>query len=129
MANVDKDNILLDRSFAFAVRVVKLRKFLLYEVPFKEHDISKQLVRSASSVGANVEEAQGAQSDSDFLSKMSIAYKEARESRYWVRLLSATDYLSPEAANSLLSDIDELCRILSKIIIKTKLRIKNKNQQ
>lgn len=129
MANVDKDNILLDRSFAFAVRVVKLRKFLLYEVPFKEYDISKQLVRSASSVGANVEEAQGAQSDSDFLSKMSIAYKEARESRYWVRLLSATDYLSPEAANSLLSDIDELCRILSKIIIKTKLRIKNKNQQ
>ena len=129
MANVDKDNILLDRSFAFAVRVVKLRKFLLYEVPFKEHDISKQLVRSASSVGANVEEAQGAQSDSDFLSKMSIAYKEARESRYWVRLLSATDYLSPEAANRLLSDIDELCCILSKIIIKTKLRIKNKNQQ
>lgn len=129
MANVDKDNILLDRSFAFAVRVVKLRKFLLYEVPFKEYDISKQLVRSASSVGANVEEAQGAQSDSDFLSKMSIAYKEARESRYGVRLLSATDYLSPEAANSLLSDIDELCRILSKIIIKTKLRIKNKNQQ
>lgn len=129
MANVDKDNILLDRSFAFAVRVVKLRKFLLYEVPFKEYDISKQLVRSASSVGANVEEAQGAQSDSDFLSKMSIAYKEARESRYWVRLLSATDYLSLEAANSLLSDIDELCRILSKIIIKTKLRIKNKNQQ
>lgn len=120
---------MLDRSFAFAVRVVKLRKFLLYEVPFKEYDISKQLVRSASSVGANVEEAQGAQSDSDFLSKMSIAYKEARESRYWVRLLSATDYLSPEAANSLLSDIDELCRILSKIIIKTKLRIKNKNQQ
>lgn len=128
MANVDKDNILLDRSLAFAVRVVKLRKFLLYEAPFKEYDISKQLVRSASSVGANVEEAQGAQSDSDFLSKMSIAYKEARESRYWVRLLSATDYLSPEASNSLLSDIDELCRILSKIIIKTKLRIKNKNQ-
>ena len=108
------------KSFAFAVRVMKLRRYLCYEADVKEFDISNQLLRSGTSVGANVEEAQGAQSASDFLSKISIAYKKARESRYWIRLLAGSDYISEEAKSSLLADADELCRMLASIIMSTK---------
>ncbi len=85
-----KDNILLDKSFAFAIRVVKACKYLSEEK--KEFVISKQFLRSGTSIGANCEEAVGGQSKADFVSKISIAYKEARETKYWIRLLYATNY-------------------------------------
>jgi four helix bundle protein len=86
----------------------------------KEFVLSKQVLRSGTSIGANVEEAIGGQSRRDFLSKCSIAYKEARETRYWLRLLRDTDYLTPQQAESLLTDVDEILRILTSIIKTTK---------
>lgn len=120
-----KENVILEKSFAFAVRIVKLYQYLCEEK--KEFVLSKQLLRSGTSIGAKVEESVGGQSDKDFLSKISIAYKEARETMYWVRLLEATDYLKANEANSLLEDAEELCKILGKIQIttKNKLRITN----
>jgi four helix bundle protein len=112
------ENIIHTKSFNFAVRVVNAYKFLREEK--KEFTLSKQFLRSGTSIGANVEEAGGGQSDKDFISKMSVAYKESRETIYWLKLLLATDYLTPEQANSLLADAEELCKILSKIIISMK---------
>ena len=113
-----KDNILLDKSFAFAVRTVIAYKFLIEEK--KEFVLSKQFLRSGTSIGANAEEAVGGQSRPDFLSKLSIAYKEARETKYWVRLLQATDYFEKQQAESLLNDLEELLKIIGKIQITTK---------
>lgn len=76
--------------------------------------------RSGTSIGANVEESIGGQSQSDFLHKISIAYKEARETIYWIKLLAATDYFTKEEADSLLNDAEEICRILGKIQITIK---------
>jgi four helix bundle protein len=114
------NNIIQQKSFAFAIRIVNLYKFLTTEK--KEFVLSKQLLRSGTSVGANIEESIGGQSDKDFLSKISIAYKEARESMYWLKLLKATDYLSKEQADSLLKDAEELCKIIGKIQITIKTR-------
>jgi four helix bundle protein len=113
-----KDNLLLDKTFAFAIRVVEVYRYLVDEE--REYVLSKQFVRSGTSVGANAEEAIGAQSRSDFISKLSIAYKEARETSYWIRLLRATQYLDPGTADGLLSDCEELLRIIGKIQITTK---------
>jgi len=116
-----KYNILQEKAFAFAVRIVKLYKFLCEEQ--KEYILSKQILRSGTSIGANIEEGIAGQSDKDFLSKLSISYKEARETVYWIKLLFATDYLTKEQADSLISDAEELCKILSKIIITTKNKL------
>ncbi len=118
------DNVIIEKTFNFAVRITKLRKFLCYDAENKEFDISRQLLRSGTSIGANIEEAQGAQSNSDFLSKVSIAYKEARESRYWIRLLFSSGYLTPQQYNGLMDDIEEICKIISKIIMSTKDTLK-----
>ena len=116
-----KYNILQEKSFAFAVRIVKLYKFLCEEQ--KEYTLSKQILKSGTSIGANIEEGIAGQSDKDFLSKFSISYKEARETVYWLKLLFATDYLTKEQADSLICDAEELCKILSKIIITTKNKL------
>jgi four helix bundle protein len=120
-----KDNLIQQKSFDFAVRVVKVYKHLCSEK--KEFVLSKQLLRSGTSIGANVEESIGGQSDKDFLSKLSISYKEARETIYWIKLLHATDFLNDKETESLLTDAEELCRILGKIQItlKNKLKITN----
>ena len=89
----------------------------------KEYVLSKQLLRSGTSIGANVEEAIGGQSERDFYAKLNIAYKEARESKYWIRLLTDTDYLTQSQATSLLTDIEEILKI-SGSILKT---LSNKN--
>jgi len=81
------------------------------------------LLRSGTSVGANVEESIGGQSEKDFISKLSIAYKEARETTYWIRLLNATDYLSNDEAKTFLIEAEELCKIIGKI----QITIKNRN--
>jgi four helix bundle protein len=113
-----KENVLLDKSFAFSIRVVKAYKYLVEEK--KEFVLSKQFLRSGTSIGANAEEAVGGQSKADFISKISIAYKEARETKYWIRLLLATDYLDESQAKSLIDDLDELLKIIGKIQITSK---------
>lgn len=89
-----KDNLVLDKSFNFSIRVVKLYKYLCENK--KEYILSKQLVRSGTSIGANINEAQAGQSKSDFIARMSIASKEARETKYWINLLIKTDYLDKD---------------------------------
>jgi four helix bundle protein len=113
-----KENVLLEKSFAFAVRVVKAYKYLAEEK--KEFILSKQFLRSGTSIGSNSEEAVGGQSKADFVSKLSVAYKEARETRYWIRLLKATNYFDDTQAKSLLDDIEELLRIIGSIQISSK---------
>lgn len=115
------ENIIQQKTFAFAIRIVNVYKHLKNEK--KEFVLSKQLLRSGTSIGANIEESIGGQSNKDFLSKISIAYKEARETVYWLKLLQATDYLSLQEAESLLSDAEEMCKIIGKI----QLTIKNRN--
>jgi four helix bundle protein len=116
-----QDNIIQEKSFAFAVRIVNLYKYLCEEK--KEFMLSKQILRSGTSIGANIEESIGGQSDKDFFTKLSIAYKEARETIYWLKLLFATDYLGEEQTESLMKDVEEICKILGKI----QLTIKNRN--
>jgi four helix bundle protein len=116
-----QENIIQQKSFAFSIRIVNLYKFLSEEK--KEYVLSKQLLRSGTSIGANIEESIGGQSPKDFLSKISISYKEARESIYWIKLLSATQYISQEQADSLLVDAEEICKILAKIQITLKRKI------
>jgi four helix bundle protein len=118
-----QNNIIQEKSFAYATRIVKLYKYLCDEK--KEFVLSKQLLRCGTSIGANVEEAIGGQSDKDFVSKLSIAYKESRETIYWLKLLHATDFLSEEQAASMLNDADEICKILGKIQMTMKTRIRN----
>lgn len=113
-----KDNPLSDKSFSFAVRIVKLYKYLCDNK--KEFVLSKQLLRSGTSIGANVSESQDAQSSNDFISKLSISLKEARESKYWIELLKETDYLTILETNSILSDLDEIIKLLVSIIKTTK---------
>ena len=106
-------NVVQDKTYAFAVRVVRLYQYLVKSK--SEYVLSKQLLRSGTSIGANVEEAIGGQSDKDFFAKMTIAYKEARETHYWLRLLTDTSYLSNEESESLLSDIEEILKIIGSI--------------
>ena len=108
-----KYNVIQQKSYAFAVRIVKLSRYLL-DVK-KEYVLSKQLLRSGTSIGANIEEAIGGQSEKDFFAKLTISYKEARETHYWIRLLADTDYLSKDESRSLLNDADELLRIIGSI--------------
>ncbi|MBL4708015.1 MAG: four helix bundle protein [Flavobacteriales bacterium] len=108
-----KENPALDKSYAFALKVVKL-SFKIQEER-KEYVLSKQLLRSATSIGANTEEAIGAQSDKDFLHKISIAYKEARESHYWIRLMGDSELIVRDDSENLLLDVEEILRILGSI--------------
>jgi len=116
-----ENNIIQEKSFAFAVRIVNLYKFLCDEK--REFVLSKQVLRCGTSIGANIEESIGGQSDKDFLTKISISYKEARETVYWLKLLLATNYLNQEQADSLLKDAEEICRIIGKLQITMKNRI------
>ena len=108
-----KENVIMTKSFAFSVRIVNLHKYLSQEK--KEHIISKQICKSGTSIGANVAEAQRAQSTADFVSKMKIALKEANETQYWLQLLHETTYLSDKEFHSIHSDLIEVLRILTAI--------------
>lgn len=101
-----KDSILRNKSFAFALRIVNLYKHLVSE--HKEYVLSKQVLRSGASIGANIEEAKHAQSKVDFVHKLSIAQKEASETNYWIRLLSEGDVLEKNIGNSLIVDCEEI---------------------
>jgi len=109
-----KENIVVSKSFKFSVSVIRIYQFLVSEK--KEYILSKQILRSGTSIGANIEEAIGGISDKDFIAKMSIAYKEARETKYWLRLLHETNYLSDKQFNTLLEGCEELLKILFTII-------------
>lgn len=108
------DNVIENKSFQFAIRIVRLYKFLCEEK--KEYVLSKQLLRAGTSIGANVTESQQAQSKPDFVSKISIALKEASETKYWIKLLGATEYLSENQTNSILDDCVEIEKILVTIL-------------
>ncbi len=114
LAEESGENVVAYKSFALAVRIVKLSRHL--REAKHEYVLSKQLLRSGTSIGANVEEAIGGVSRPDFANKLGIAYKEARETHYWLRLLEATDYLAPEAYASIAQDCDEVCRLLRAIL-------------
>jgi len=110
-----KENIICEKSYSFAIRIVKLNKYLKENK--REYILSNQVFRSGTSIGANVEEALGGQSEKDFINKMSIAYKEARETQYWIRILCDSGYLTNKQAESLLIDCEELLRIIGSIQI------------
>ena len=102
------------KSFQFAIRIVKLHRHL--RASKKEFVLSKQLLRSGTSIGANIAEAQQAQSRADFVSKMNIALKETAETDYWMRLLHATEYLSDQEFQSVIVDCREIGKMLTAII-------------
>ena len=108
-----KSNVVVDKSKAFAVRIVRLYQYLCSQK--KEYVLSKQLLRSGTSIGANVKEAVRGQSKADFYAKMNIALKEASETEYWLELLHETDYLSEKEFESIYSDCQELLKILMAI--------------
>jgi four helix bundle protein len=108
------DNIIVDKTYLFAVKIVMLYKQLISEQ--KEFILSRQLVRSGTSPGANVEEGLSGESRKDFISKFSIALKESRESHYWLRLLRDTEFISNEIASDYLKDCEEIIKILSSIV-------------
>lgn len=107
-----RENIIQTRSFDFALQIIRLYKKLIQE---KEYVISKQLLKSGTSIGANVEESLAAQSRKDFISKMSIASKEARETKYWLRLLDRSE-LTNINVHDYLNESDEIVRILTSIV-------------
>ena len=105
-----KENLLIDKSLAFASRIIKLYQYLT--TAKQELVISKQIVRSGTSIGANINEANYGQSKADFISKMHIALKETSETEYWIRLLTMSEYLTNDMRDSLLTDCLELKRTL-----------------
>lgn len=107
---MQKDNPLLDKSLLFAARIVKLNKYLTKEK--KETIISKQIIRSATSIGANANEAIYGQSKADFIAKLQISLKETAETEYWLRLLILSEYITDKEGNSLPDDCLEIKRIL-----------------
>lgn len=118
-----KDNIVKTKSFAFAVRIVKLYQFLVDTK--KEFVLSKQLLRSGTSVGAMVREAEHAETKPDFIHKMAIAQKEINETIYWLELLAETNFLTKEQFESLISDAEELIKLVTSILKSTKANLKN----
>ncbi|CAN5771211.1 four helix bundle protein [soil metagenome] len=113
-----KENLILEKSFNFAIRVIRLYQYLTRE--HKEFILSKQVLRSGTSIGANVEEAMAASSKRDFIAKLDIAAKEARETSYFLRLLFKTDYLPKPGFESIYAEAESIKKILSSIILTTR---------
>ena len=113
-----KENVIQEKSYAFALRIVKCAWYVRDE--HKEFTLSKQLLRSGTSIGANVEEAIGGQSRKDFTAKLSVAYKEARETHYWLRLLGDAGLMNEVMSKSMLSDCNEILKIIGSILKTTK---------
>ena len=105
-----KENLLIDKSIAFASRIIKLHQYLIQTK--KETIISRQIVRSGTSIGANINEANYGQSKADFISKMHIALKETAETEYWLKLLKMSEYITEDMGNSLLGDCLEIKKML-----------------
>lgn len=118
-----ENNIIQKKSFDFALRTIRLYSSLVREN--NDFVIPRQILKSGTAIGANVEEAQGAQSSRDFLSKISIAYKEARETKYWLRLIRESNWLPTQETDNLLTECEELLKILGSIQISVKKEIRN----
>jgi four helix bundle protein len=114
------NNVIQDKSYAFALRIIELHTQL---IEARNFELGSQVLKSGTSIGANVEEAIGAISTKDFLAKLTISYKEARETRYWLRLLRDSHKILPENANSLINEVEELLRIITAIQKTTRTKI------
>ncbi len=115
------NNIITKKSYDFALRVIKLYKYLVAEQ--KEYVLSKQILRSGTAIGALVKEAEHAQSKADFLNKMNIALKEANETEYWLMLLKDSNYIEEKNYNSIYPDIVEILKLLISIVKSTKEKL------
>ena len=124
--NVDKGNPIVDKSRSFAIRIIKLFKYLTDTK--KEFILSKQLLKSGTSIGANIHEGVRGQSKADFGSKMSIALKEAHETSYWLDLLHEGEYINHNEFESINQDCEELCKMLMSIVKTTLNRSKRPKQ-
>lgn len=109
-----RENIVMNKSYAFALRIIKLYKHLVAEQ--KEYVLSKQVLRSGTAIGALVKEAEHAQSKADFINKMNIALKEANETEYWLMLLKDSDYFDEKSFLSIHADSSELIKLLASIV-------------
>jgi len=112
------DNVVASKSYEFAIRIIKLYKYI--KVEHKEYVLSKQILRSGTSIGALIKEAEFAQSKADFINKNYIALKEANETRYWIDLLYDTDFINKKMYDSIKKDINDIISILVKIIKSSK---------
>ena len=111
-----KESIIKDKTKSFALRIIKLYKYLTLVSDMKEYVMSKQILRCGTSIGANVKEALRGQSKADFRAKMNIALKEASETEYWLELLHESDYISEEQFQSIIADNIEIIKILTSIV-------------
>ena len=116
--NENKENIIIQKSFDFAVRIIKLYQYLCKEK--NEFVMSKQVLRSGTAVGALIREAQNAESKADFVHKLGIAQKECDESMYWLELLNTTNYLTDDECNSIHSNANELLKMIRSAILTSK---------
>ena len=123
---IENRSLVYDKAYPFAIRIVKAFNFLKEQK--KEYVLSKQLLRSGTSIGANIIEANGAISDDDFSAKMSIAYKECLETKYWLSLLKDTGYLDENTYKSMYEQADEIGKMLFAILRKTRIN-KHKTSQ
>jgi four helix bundle protein len=114
-----KESVIKDKSKDFALRIIKLYKYLTTTATNKEYFLSKQVVRSGTSIGANIKEALRGQSRPDFRAKMNIALKEASETEYWLELLYEAEYIDETSYNSIIEDNRELIKILTMIVKNT----------
>ena len=113
---MEANTSIVEKTYQFAIRIVAICRYLTTDAPVKDFILSKQLLRSGTSIGANVEEAQHPQSLPDFISKMSISLKETRETSYWLRLLHDTGYLTDEQVQPLLDECHDILHILIAIV-------------
>ncbi len=111
---MEKENIVKEKSYRFSLRIIELYKYLTENK--REYVLSKQVLRSGTSIGANIEEAIGGISKKDFVSRIFISYKESRETHYWIRLLRDSKYLESNLSESFLYDCEELIKLTGKII-------------
>ncbi|MBA4139609.1 MAG: four helix bundle protein [Segetibacter sp.] len=123
--NEGRENIIVSKSYAFALEIVNLYKILISSS--KEYVLSKQFLRAGTSIGANVNEAISSETKKDFVHKLGIALKEARETAYWINLLKDSNYISLEDYSKTINQCNELIRIISSIIITTKEKYLNKS--
>lgn len=116
-----EDNVIRNKTFNFSVRIVNLYKILISERA--EYVLSKQLLRSGTSIGANVEEAMASISGKEFIAKIHISYKEGYETRYWIKLLHKTEYINDKEYESMITDIEEIIKILTSILKTSKSKL------
>ena len=122
-----KESVVMNKSYAFALRVVKLYKYITIEK--KEYVLSKQLLRSGTAIGALIKEGEHAQSKAAFLNKMNVALKEANETEYWIQLLRDSEYISIKQSISILEDVLEIIRLLTSIVKTTKSTLIKQKQK